>query len=603
MPPTMPRQLAPMLMLCLTAVSEAQLRVATWNCAALRGDLSAIRGILAEVAEDDTPGWATPPAVLILQEVNEGDQVTIRNLLNAEVPGPTWRIATYTNSDAGGAQACLYRGELLTESVGDHRDLFTGAGRFSDRWRFTIDATNGSTGFWLYSCHLKASQGSSNEDLRESGTQAILNNIATLPNNANIIWGGDFNFYSNSEPGYELIAETSGSNAIVDPLGNGSWSGSGNAIKHTQSPRNTSSSGGLVGGGMDDRFDFVFSSQSTQDANGIVLIPGSYRSLGNDGQKYNVAINNGNNFYFPGQISRSNQLADALHDGADHLPVIIEFAMPAIGSVSADFDRVILGPNPQAPFRVNHTTPVVDEAGSSILEWTIEGSGGINGQRSGTTEVLGSSLTSLPVESSSVGPQSGTVFLDSPVEGAGGLGVYPVNWTCIRPAQASLSGDTYVPGGVVSASFEVSPAPVVLEIDVWNLGFDALQSRLFVDGLLAPPASPVLEVLQVPNNLGAGPDQIRLLIDASQAGDFTSGLVFQTRDENIPGQSANVLGLSLELSIGSTVQGDFNGDGLVNFNDLLIMLSGWGPCSGCPEDLDGNNDVGFSDILILLTLL
>ena len=603
MPPIVPRQLALLLILCLTAVSEAQLRVATWNCAALRGDLSSIRGILAGIAEDDTPGWATPPAVLILQEVNEGDQVTIRNLLNAEVPGPTWRIATYTNSDAGGAQACLYRGELLTESVGDHRDLFTGAGRFSDRWKFTIDATNGSTGFWLYSCHLKASQGSSNEDLRESGTQAILNNIATLPDNANIIWGGDFNFYSNSETGYELIADTSGSNAIVDPLGNGSWSGSGNAIKHTQSPRSTSSSGGLVGGGMDDRFDFIFSSQSTQDANGIVLIPGSYRSLGNDGQHYNVAINNGNNFYFPGQISRSNQLADALHDGADHLPVIVEFALPAIGSVTADFDRVILGPNPQAPFKVNHTTPVVDEVGSSILEWTIEGSGGINGQRSGTTAVLGSSLTSLPVESSSVGPQSGTIFLDSPIEGTGGLGVYPVSWVCIRPAQASLSGDTYVPGGVVSASLEVSPQPVVLDIDVWNLGFDALQSRLFMDGLLSPPVSPVLEVLQLPNNLGAGSGQIRILVDASQPGDFTSGLVFQTRDEDIPGQSENILGISLELSIGSTVQGDFNGDGLVNFNDLLIMLSGWGPCTGCPEDLDGNNDVGFSDILILLTLL
>ena len=155
------------------------------------------------------------------------------------------------------------------------------------------------------------------------------------------------------------------------------------------------------------------------------------------------------------------------------------------------------------------------------------GSGGINGERSGTTPVQGSSLTSLPVDSSSVGPQSGTIFLDSPVEGTGGLGAYPVNWTCVRPAQASLSGETHVPGGVVSASFEVSPEPVVVEIDVWNFGFDSLQSRLFVDGLLAPPASPILEVLQVPNNLGTGPAQIRLLVDASQAGDFTNGLVFK----------------------------------------------------------------------------
>ena len=603
MPPIAPQKLALLLVLCLTAVSEAQLRVATWNCAALRGDLSAIRSILAEIAEDDTPGWSTPPAILILQEVNEGDQVTVRNLLNTEVPGPTWRIATYTNSDTGGAQACLYRGELLTESIVDHQDLFTGAGRFSDRWRFTIDATNGSTDFWVYSSHLKASPGSSNEDLRESGTQTILNNIATLPSSANIIWGGDFNFYSNSESGYNLIANTSGINAILDPLGTGSWSGSANAIKHTQSPRSTSSNNGLAGGGLDDRFDFVFNSQETQNENGITLIPGTYRALGNDGQHYNVAINSGNNFYFPGEISRSNLLADALHDGADHIPVVVEFSLPPIGSVSSDFDRVILGPNPQAPFKVNHTTPAVVESGSSPLEWTIEGGGGVNGERSGTTPVLGSTLTSLPVEASTVGPQSGTVSLSSPVEGTGGLGAYPMSWTCVRPSRASLSEDTFLPGGVISVSLEVSPDPVVLEIDIWNFGFDALQSRLFVGDPLAPPTPPVLEILQVPNNLGSEPGQIKLLVDASQPGDFTNGLVFQTRDEDIPGQTESVLGLSLELSIGSTVFGDFNGDGLVNFNDLLIMLSSWGPCSGCPEDLDGNNDVGFSDILILLTLL
>ena len=32
-------------------------------------------------------------------------------------------------------------------------------------------------------------------------------------------------------------------------------------------------------------------------ANGITLIPGSYRALGNDGQHYNAAINSGNNFF------------------------------------------------------------------------------------------------------------------------------------------------------------------------------------------------------------------------------------------------------------------------------------------------------------------
>ncbi len=44
---------------------------------------------------------------------------------------------------------------------------------------------------------------------------------------------------------------------------------------------------------------------------------------------------------------------------------------------------------------------------------------------------------------------------------------------------------------------------------------------------------------------------------------------------------------------------DDNGD--VGFSDLLALLAAWGPCEGnCPEDLDENGDVGLSDLLILL---
>jgi hypothetical protein len=48
------------------------------------------------------------------------------------------------------------------------------------------------------------------------------------------------------------------------------------------------------------------------------------------------------------------------------------------------------------------------------------------------------------------------------------------------------------------------------------------------------------------------------------------------------------------------VLGDINGDGLVGFADLLLVLAGWGPCAACPEDLDGNGSVGFSDLLMVL---
>ena len=46
---------------------------------------------------------------------------------------------------------------------------------------------------------------------------------------------------------------------------------------------------------------------------------------------------------------------------------------------------------------------------------------------------------------------------------------------------------------------------------------------------------------------------------------------------------------------------DVDGDGIVGFSDLLAMLTSWGPCAGCPEDVDGDGTVGFSDLLAALT--
>ncbi len=48
--------------------------------------------------------------------------------------------------------------------------------------------------------------------------------------------------------------------------------------------------------------------------------------------------------------------------------------------------------------------------------------------------------------------------------------------------------------------------------------------------------------------------------------------------------------------------GDLNGDGVVNEQDLLLLLTAWGPCAGspCAADLDGSSAVGVPDLLILL---
>ncbi|MHC5113703.1 MAG: M14 family zinc carboxypeptidase [Planctomycetota bacterium] len=51
----------------------------------------------------------------------------------------------------------------------------------------------------------------------------------------------------------------------------------------------------------------------------------------------------------------------------------------------------------------------------------------------------------------------------------------------------------------------------------------------------------------------------------------------------------------------SAVPGDVNGDGVVNFGDVLQIIGAWGPCGApCPEDLSGNGIVGFEDVLLVI---
>ncbi|MCP4815079.1 MAG: DUF938 domain-containing protein, partial [Planctomycetaceae bacterium] len=65
------------------------------------------------------------------------------------------------------------------------------------------------------------------------------------------------------------------------------------------------------------------------------------------------------------------------------------------------------------------------------------------------------------------------------------------------------------------------------------------------------------------------------------------------------------LGLSLALVGASKADPcpDLDGNGIVNVNDMLDILSSWGPCPGtgdCPGDLGGNGSVGVEDLLAVI---
>ena len=97
------------------------------------------------------------------------------------------------------------------------------------------------------------------------------------------------------------------------------------------------------------------------------------------------------------------------------------------------------------------------------------------------------------------------------------------------------------------------------------------------------------------------PDYINSLLDNNVTDE--NGIIAWSlwNDPEIGNRSVPIDMDALVFDLEPTVPGDVTGDGVVDFNDVLALLSAWGPCSGCPEDLDGDGDVGFSDLILVLS--
>lgn len=144
----------------------------------------------------------------------------------------------------------------------------------------------------FYTCHLKASQGSSNEQQRLEEVTILRNRLNLLPEDTEFIIVGDMNFYTSSEPAYQkLIADEGDSGRAEDLIDEvGDWHDNPvYAPVHTQSTRTTQFGGG-ASGGMDDRFDFIFASYGINDSIGIDYIEDTYTSFGNDGNHLNQSM-------------------------------------------------------------------------------------------------------------------------------------------------------------------------------------------------------------------------------------------------------------------------------------------------------------------------
>jgi len=186
----------------------------------------------------------------------------------------------------------------------------------------TVDQDSDPIFLDLYVTHLKSSQGSDNQNLRLDMVTELTTHLESVDPNSFVIFAGDFNLYSSTEPAYiELLDET---NAIVmvDPIHTlGAWHNNEDFQGiHTQSTRISSGPFGAgAGGGLDDRFDFITISENMESDPKMRYLDNTYKSFGNNGNCYNVSINNEDCTGVYSQETREN-----LYNMSDHLPVIME---------------------------------------------------------------------------------------------------------------------------------------------------------------------------------------------------------------------------------------------------------------------------------------
>jgi len=212
----------------------------------------------------------------------------------------------------------LYAHHPISFQVGFYPKIFN-----AYTFYYHADDLASATDTTFFTCvvvHLKAGNDTRDEGEREQEAQLVMDHIAHQIGGENFLLAGDLNVYQASEGAFQnFIHPDDPAYSFYDPVDQtGHWhSNSDYRHYHTQS---THLSGGChAGGGMDDRFDFILLSSSIMEGQqDIRYIRDSYRTIGQDGSSFNQSLNVQTN------AAVSQELAAALHDFSDHLPVSLQ---------------------------------------------------------------------------------------------------------------------------------------------------------------------------------------------------------------------------------------------------------------------------------------
>jgi len=300
------------ILLCITSIvgyAQDNCIIATYNILNYPGSTGATRN-----QHFITVLSNTKPDILVVQEMLSQDGVDgfLSNVMNTF--GETYAAGTFINGDDTD-NAIFYKTSKF--SFLSNTAIET---ELRDINEFILVHTNGIDTVRLYSLHLKASQGSTNEEKRAREVDSLRQVLDTLHANANYLVIGDFNIYVSSELAYQKLLDQTNSGYVIDPINRpGNWHNNFSFVDiHTQSTR-TRQFGGGANGGMDDRFDMILVSESIVEAGGIHYLDSTYIAYGNDGNHFNDSLN------APPNNAVTQEIANALHYASDHIPLFATF--------------------------------------------------------------------------------------------------------------------------------------------------------------------------------------------------------------------------------------------------------------------------------------
>ena len=503
--------------------------------------------------------------VFVVQEMQSqaGVDSFLTNVLNAVEPGQ-WAAAPFTNGNDTDNQ--LFYKPSRVELLGA-RWFYPNSGnllRLVAEYRLRpVGYTGAAAEFRLLSQHLKASTGSSNVSQRTLEATGIRDTMNAYPPGTQAILAGDYNVYTTTEGAFIKLLESQANNIgrLYDPFNlSGTFNNGAFAPYHTQCPCLTCPAGsGFSGGGLDDRFDMFLPTLNMGDGQGLDLLPGTYRPVGNDGLHYNVNIND------PPVIPEGQAYANSLWNASDHLPIRTNLMLPALSTVPASlaFGSVIVGAVAEQPLAITNASSALDSL--DALDYTLSASVGFSASATpGTVPEGGLVEEPIAMDTSTPGIKAGSLTVTSD-DGNEPSRAVTLDGTVLRHAAASLDSAASLLAATVDFGVHTAGNFTHQEIRVHNLGFDALQAQLALASAVISGGEGRFSVFNgfTPSLLGVLGQTLELAFDdasASTDSAYTAMLTLGSADEPLPGALAQpdlTVSLMAEVqSSGATGAGD-----------------------------------------------